>query len=77
MEINIKEARANFSSLITQVEGGAEIIIRRRGKEVARLVPPRGREKRLPSLKKFRGSIAIKGKSLSAEVLRMRQEERD
>jgi prevent-host-death family protein len=76
MEISIKEARANFSSIISQAEGGKEIIIRRRGKEVARLVPPRGREKRLPTLKKFRGSISIKGKSLSAEVLRMREEER-
>ncbi len=76
MEINIKEARANFSSLINQVEGGQEVVIRRRGKEVARLVPPRGREKRLPSLKKFRSSISVTGKPLSSEIVRLRQEER-
>ncbi len=76
MQINIKEARTNFSRIIRQVEGGEEVIICQRGKEVARLVPPRGREKRLPTLKKFRSSVSVKGKSLSTEVLRMRDEKR-
>jgi len=76
MEINVKEARSKFSSLLDQVEGGEEIIIRRRGKEVARLVPPRGGGKRLPSLKKFRAAVRIQGEPLSGVVKRGRAQER-
>ena len=76
MEINVKEARSKFSSILNQVEEGDEVIIRRRGKEIARLVPPIGKGKRLPALKKFRGVIQVKGKSLSAVVKRGRAEER-
>ena len=76
MEINIKEARSKFSSLIHQVEEGAEIILTRRGIEVARMVPSAGKTKRLPSLKKFRAEIKISGKPLSETVIEGRKEER-
>jgi prevent-host-death family protein len=76
MEINIKEARSKFSSLIHQVEEGREVILTRRGREVARIVPSAGKAKRLPSLKKFRAEIKLSGKPLSAPVIEGRQEER-
>ena len=76
MEINIKEARSKFSSLINQVEEGAEIILTRRGIEVARLVPSAGKTKRLPSLKKFRAAIKLSGKPLSEIVIEGRKEVR-
>ena len=76
MEINIKEAREKFSSLIHQVEEGAEIILTRRGIEVARMVPSAGKTKRLPSLKKFRAKIKLSGKPLSETVIEGRKEER-
>jgi prevent-host-death family protein len=76
MEINIKEARSKFSSLINQVEDGAEIILTRRGVEVARMVPSKGKTKRLPSLKKFRAAIKLSGKPLSETVIEGRKEER-
>ena len=76
MEINVKEARSKFSSILNQVEEGDEVIIRRRGKEIARLVPPIGKGKRFPALKKFRGAIRVKGESLSAVVKRGRGQER-
>jgi prevent-host-death family protein len=76
MEISVKEARSRFSSLLDQVEGGDEVVIRRRGKEVARLVPPRGEGRRFPSLKDFRATIRMKGGPLSAAVKRGRIEER-
>ena len=76
MEINIKEARGKFSSLIHQVEEGAEIILTRRGIEVARMVPSAGKTKRLPSLKKFRATIKLSGKPLSEIVIEGRKEER-
>jgi prevent-host-death family protein len=76
MEINIKEARGKFSSLIHYVEEGAEVILTRRGIEVARLVPPAGKTKKLPSLKKFRAAIKLSGMPLSETVIVGRKEAR-
>lgn len=43
--VQIAEAKARFSALVERVEAGEEIVIARRGKPVARLVPePRTRE---------------------------------
>jgi prevent-host-death family protein len=39
LEIGLFEAKNKLSALIDQVEHGAEILITRRGKAVARLVP--------------------------------------
>jgi prevent-host-death family protein len=36
---NIAEAKAHFSALLAEVEAGEEVIITRRGKPVARIVP--------------------------------------
>lgn len=36
---SIAEAKAHFSALLAEVEAGEEVIIMRRGKPVARLVP--------------------------------------
>jgi prevent-host-death family protein len=75
MEINVKDARSRLSELIDKVENGNEIVINRRGKKVARLVPLKI-EKKLPSLKEFRASIKLKGKILSEVVLDDRREGR-
>jgi prevent-host-death family protein len=75
-EISVKKARGEFSSLLKRVEKGEEVIILRRGKQVARLVPPSGAEGRLPSLKDFRASIRVRGEPLSRTVLAMREHER-
>ncbi len=76
MEISVKEARSRFSSLLDKVEEGGEVIIRRRGKEVARLIPAGEAGKILPSLKKFRNTLRMKGEPLSSGVKRGRKEER-
>jgi len=39
MEIGAKETRGKFSSILKKVKEGKEVIILRRGKKVARLVP--------------------------------------
>ena len=58
------------------MQKGDEVVIRRRGKGIARLMPPKGEGKRLPGLKKFRAAIRVKGESLSTVVKRGRTEER-
>ncbi len=76
MEINVKDARSRFSSLLDMVKEGDEVVILRRGREVARLVPPRGKMAHLPDLKAFRDSIRVTGDPLSKTVIRGRNEER-
>lgn len=76
MEINVKEARSNISELLNRAQKGEEILILRRGKKVARLVPVSGYEKRLPDLSDFRESIARKGGPLSSTVIEGRDKER-
>lgn len=73
MEISAKEARSKLSALLNRVEEGDEIVILRRGKKVARLVPSQNEGRRLPSLMEFRASIRIKGDSLSAVILAERK----
>ena len=76
MEIGAKEARVRLSDLLKRAEKGEEILLFRRGKKVARLVPVKKVQKTLPSLKEFRASIRIKGQPLSVAVLKNREEER-
>ncbi|MGH9460304.1 MAG: type II toxin-antitoxin system Phd/YefM family antitoxin [Vicinamibacteria bacterium] len=75
-KINVKDAREKLSALLDEVAAGEEVVLLRRGKEVARLVPPRARGKRLPGLETLRRSITIKGRPLSEEVTRGRRDER-
>ena len=75
IEVNVKEARSNLSALLDKVERGEEIIIKRRGKKVARMVSP-DRSATLPSLRSFRSSIKIAGDPLSKTVVDLRNEER-
>jgi prevent-host-death family protein len=75
--VNLKEARRRLSALVTAAERGESVVITRRGKEVARLVPAASKPlKRFPDLSAFRASIKVKGGSLTDELLAMRGEER-
>ena len=48
-QVNIYEAKSQFSKLVEEVEAGGEIIIARAGRPVARLVPlQRGPAHRVP-----------------------------
>ncbi|MCF8053433.1 MAG: type II toxin-antitoxin system prevent-host-death family antitoxin [Desulfobacterales bacterium] len=76
MEVSVKEARLKISALLDRTQKGEEILILRRGKKVARLVPVAGSERRLPDLAAFRESISIKGDSLSQTVIDGRNQER-
>ena len=76
MEIGAKEARVRLSDLLKRAEKGEEVLLSRRGKKVARIVPVKTVQKTLPSLKEFRASIRIKGQPLSMAVLKNREKER-
>jgi prevent-host-death family protein len=75
--VNISEVRKRLSELVRAAERGESVSITRRGKEVARIVPPEPRPRKpLPDLTEFRKSIKIKGKPLSQVVSEMRDEAR-
>lgn len=74
--VSVAEARRTFRALLDQVARGREVAVLRRGKEVARLTPPRARGGTLPSLAAFRASLKPKGGPLSQTVIRARREER-
>ena len=76
--VNLKEARRRLSDLVRVAEHGESVTITRRGKTVARLVPPEAKTagKRAPDLEAFRASLKGKGKPLSQVVIEMRREAR-
>jgi prevent-host-death family protein len=59
IQINIHQAKTQFSRLVERVAGGEEIIIAKSGKPIARLVPyvPKGTVRRPGAM---RGKIRIK-----------------
>lgn len=75
-QITVREARQHLSGLINAAERGETIVITRRGREVARLVPAEGKHVTMPDLESFRGTLKVKGKALSKMVVEARQEER-
>jgi len=74
--VSIREARQKLRTLLDDVAAGEEIILMRRGKAVARLVPAGDTAKRLPSLADFRRSIQLRGTTLGEELAAAREEER-
>ncbi|MPZ14822.1 MAG: type II toxin-antitoxin system prevent-host-death family antitoxin [Chloroflexi bacterium] len=74
--VTIREARSTLRALIVRAEAGEEIVILRRGKEVARLVPPQREPQRFPDLSAFRASIALTGEPASETVVRQRRDAR-
>lgn len=75
-EVNVKDARNNFRAYLDRAEAGEEIIITRRGKEVARIVPPRREPKTFPDLTEFRKSSRLPGESPLESLLKLREETR-
>lgn len=73
---NVREVRENLRAYLERAESGEEISILRRGKEVARLVPPERKPKKFPDLTEFRASIKLKGESASESLIKSRREAR-
>jgi prevent-host-death family protein len=76
--VNLKKARQYLSDLVRAAEHGQTVTITRRGKPVARLVPPETQSvhKTAPDLTEFRASMKVKGKPMSQGVIDMRREAR-
>lgn len=76
LEISVKELRSELRRIIDQVETGEEVTITRRGKVVARLMPPVHERREFPDLTEFRASIDLKGDTPLDALLIIREESR-
>lgn len=74
--VSVAEARRRLKALLDEVSAGHEVSVMRRGHEVARLVPPKRKRQRLPTLRRFRASIRATGEPMSRTVVRARQRAR-
>ena len=72
--VNLVEARARLSELVSKAENGTETIITRRGKPVAKLVPVAARKKPLRSLSDFRARLPT-ARTSSVELIRQVRDE--
>ena len=72
--INLAEAKAHLSELVSKAQGGEETIIMRRGQPVAKLVPVAAPRKKLRSLLAFRATLP-KARTSSVEVIRKLRDE--
>jgi prevent-host-death family protein len=63
-EVGVLEAKTHFSSLLDEVSAGAEVLITRHGKAVAKLVPsepqPRDRREAVAAIRALRAEIEAK-----------------
>ena len=74
--VSVAEARRRLKALLDEVSSGHQVSVVRRGREVARLVPPKRRRRRLPGLGPFRESIRVAGEPVSQTVVRARRDAR-
>lgn len=75
--VSIAQARSHFAHLIDAVGSGQVVIITRRGREVARLVPSQQEGVPLPGRAAERKTLAMAGAKVGSGVVqRLRDEER-
>jgi len=72
--MNLAEAKAHLSELVSKAERGEETIIMRRGEAVAKLVPVTGLKKTLRPRSEFRASLAKTSKPTVALIRAIRDE---
>lgn len=75
--VSVADARSHFADLIDSVGSGQAVVITRRGREVARLIPSTQGGRPLPSRAEERQALVESGAKVGGSVVRkMRDEER-
>lgn len=72
--VNLAEAKAHLSELVSKAESGQETVITRRGQPVAKLVPVAAPKKAFRSRSDFRATLS-KARKSSAELIRKLRDE--
>jgi len=73
--ITFTDFRKKASILITEVEHGETIVLLRRGKPIAEVIPFSDRARQIPSWKQQGIRLQIKGSDLSSAILEERESE--
>ena len=73
---SVRQVRERFRDFLERARAGEEIVILRRGVEIARLVPPRRGAEAFPDLGEHRRAVAIGGEQPGEALRRMRDEAR-
>ena len=76
MDIGTKDLRRRLSEILDRVARGERVIVHRRGRLAVTLAPLVPLASRLPSLAAFRAGLRVRGRSLSAEIVTARRQER-
>ncbi len=71
--ISFTDFRKQASNLITEVENGESIILIRRGRPVAEVIPFVGQDSNTPSWKRPVIRLKAKGKNLSSAIIEDRE----
>ncbi len=74
--INVAEAKAHLSELLSRVERGAEIVVTRRGHPIAKITPVKVAKRLVPSLADFRADVPQPDISASEVLEHLRGESR-
>ena len=72
--VNLADAKARLSELVSKAESGEETVITRRGHPVARIVPIASPKKPIRSLAEFRATLPKSRKS-SVQLIRQLRDE--
>lgn len=72
MQVTAAEAKARLSSLLDAVENGQSVVITRRGKAIAELVPRRLERDLLPQLRALRNSLPEQNSTAVETIKTMR-----
>jgi prevent-host-death family protein len=73
--ISFTDFRKKASGFITEVEHGETIVLLRRGKPIAEVIPFTDETKRSPSWKRPGINLQIQGSDLSSAILKERESE--
>ena len=73
--ITFTDFRKKASSFITEVEYGETIVLLRRGKPIAEIIPFSDRSQKTPSWKRPVTRLQIQGSDLSSAILEERESE--
>ena len=75
---SLAEAKAHLSALIDRVEAGETVTITRRGKEVARVLPPETSRRKIDAdeLRALTDQMPLRDTDACEFILKMRDEER-
>ena len=73
--VTFTDFRKKASGFITEVEHGETIVLLRRGKPIAEIVPFSDRSQRTPSWKRPGIHLQIQGSDLSSAILEERESE--